>query len=326
MAELWGLHLHPMLAQKEEKPFTHPDWIFEVKWDGTRALCFYDGGKLLFQNRRLYQITERYPEIQVRARARRAIFDGEIVIMHGGRPSFEKLQEREHLAGKERIARRAAELPGTYVAFDILYCDGEDLTARPLMERKRILAETFEPTPTAVLTEWVERDGEAFYKVCKEHGLEGIIAKEKSSRYLLGERPRSWRKIKALKLIDCVICGVTVGEGNREDTFGALILAVYDERGELACVGRVGTGFDANMVDLLHRRLAALRSDMPFRSEPDLAGEVKFWCRPQLVCEVEYLLLTPDRALRAPSFQRLREDVDPRSCRFPAGISARRSS
>jgi len=206
----------------------------------------------------------------------------------------------------------------SYVAFDILYKDGEDLTAKPLMERKRILAETFETTPSAVITEYVENDGEAFYKVCREHGLEGVIAKEKRSRYLLGERPRTWRKIKALNLIDCVICGVTVGEGNRAPTFGALIIAVHDEHGELACVGRVGTGFDANMVDLLHRRLAAMEAPMPFKAMPDLAGEVKFWCRPELVCEVEYLLLTPDRALRAPSFQRLREDVGPQDCTFPA--------
>jgi len=97
MAELWGLALHPMLAMKEERPFSHPDWIFEVKWDGTRALCFYDGGRLKFQNRRLFDITYRYPEIQVQSKAQRAIFDGEIVIMHEGRPSFEKLQLREHL-------------------------------------------------------------------------------------------------------------------------------------------------------------------------------------------------------------------------------------
>jgi len=316
VAELWGLALRPMLAQKEEKPFSSPDWIFEVKWDGTRALCFYDEGRLKFQNRRLYDITYRYPDLQVRAKAKRAIFDGEIVIMWEGKPSFEKLQEREHLAGKEKIARVARELPATYVAFDLLYRDGEDLTAKPLMERKKLLAETFEPTANAVITEYVEGDGEAFYRVCREHGLEGVIAKEKRSRYLLGERPRSWRKIKALRTIDCVICGVTVGEGNRADTFGALILGVHDG-GELACVGRVGTGFDANMVDLLHRRLSGLRGEMPFKETPDLAGEVKFWCRPELVCEVEYLMLTPDRALRAPSFQRLREDVDPQTCRFP---------
>ena len=323
MAELWGLALHPMLAMKEERPFSHPDWIFEVKWDGTRALCFYDGGRLKFQNRRLFDITYRYPEVQVQSKAQRAIFDGEIVIMHEGRPSFEKLQLREHLQGREKIHRIARELPATYVAFDLLYRDGEDLTAKPLLERKRLLAESFEPTPSAVITEFVEADGEAFYQVCKQHGLEGVIAKEKSSRYLLGERPRSWRKIKALKTIDCVICGVTVGEGNREDTFGALIIAVYDEAGELTCVGRVGTGFDANMVDLLHRRLAGMQAPMPFRTMPDLAGEVKFWCRPELVCEVEYLLLTPDRALRAPSFQRLREDVDPRTCRFPETVTGR---
>jgi ATP-dependent DNA ligase len=217
----------------------------------------------------------------------------------------------------DAIARIARQLPATYVAFDILYVDGQDLTAKPLMERKRILAEVFEPTESAVVTDYVDADGEAFYRVCHEGGLEGIIAKRKDSRYLVGKRASVWKKIKALKTIDCVICGVTVGEGNRQDVFGALILGVYDDGGELHCVGRVGTGFDRGMVELLHRRLSEIRGEMPFKETPPLAGEVKFWCRPELVAEVEYLMLTPDVALRAPSFQRLKEDTEPGECRLP---------
>jgi len=316
MAELWGLSIHPMLTEKEEKPFTDPGWIFEVKWDGTRALCFYDGGKWKFQNRRLYDITYRYPDVRVAAKAKRAIFDGEIVIMWEGRPSFEMLQKREHLASAEDIEHTARRLPATYVAFDILYLDGKDLTAKPLMERKKILESVLEPTESSVVTDYVEAEGEAFYRICHERGLEGIIAKRKDSKYEVGKRTRTWRKIKALKTIDCVICGVTVGEGNRADSFGALILGLYDDD-ELHCIGRVGTGFDRGMVELLHRRLAAIQGDMPFRERPDLAGEVKFWCRPELVAEVEFLMFTPDRALRAPSFQRLKEDRDARECTFP---------
>ena len=325
MAELWGLKIHPMLTEKEERPFTDSDWIFEVKWDGTRALCFYDGGKFKLQNRRLYDTTYRYPDIRVLAKADRAIFDGEVVIMWEGKPSFEKLQEREHLAGVERIARKARELPATYVAFDILYLDGKDLSAKPLTERKKILAETLEETESSVLCDYVEGEGEAFYRICRERGLEGVIAKRKDSRYQIGKRTRTWLKIKALKTIDCVITGVTVGEGNRADTFGALILGVYNTDGELHCVGRVGTGFDQGMVELLHRRLTAIRGAMPFRAMPPLAGEVKFWCRPELVAEVEYLMLTPDVALRAPSFQRLREDKRPEDCVLPSDAQTRGS-
>lgn len=306
-----------MLTQKEERPFTDPDWIFEVKWDGTRALCFWDEGAWKLQNRRLYDITYRYPDVRVSVKGKRAILDGEVVIMWEGRPSFEKLQRREHLQDAEKIARTAKGLPATYVAFDILFLDGEDLTARPLMERKKVLAEVLEETESSVLSDYVEAEGEAYFRICKERGLEGIIAKRKDSRYQTDRRSKDWKKIKALKTVDCVIAGVTYGEGNREDTFGALILGLYDEAGELQCVSRVGTGFDANMVELLHRRLAAMEADMPFREKPDLAGEVKFWCRPELVAEVEYLMFTPDRALRAPSFQRLKEDKDPRDCVYP---------
>ena len=317
MAELWGLSIHPMLTVKEEKPFTSPEWIFEVKWDGTRALCHYDGGKFRLQNRRLYDTTYRYPDVRIVVKAKRAILDGEVVIMWEGRPSFEMLQKREHLTDADDIARIAKRLPATYVAFDILYLDGEDLTAKPLMERKRILAVTLEETESAVLSDYVERDGETFYGICRERGLEGVIAKRKDSKYQIGKRSRDWKKIKALKTADCVICGVTVGEGNRADTFGALILGLYGDAGELHCVGRVGTGFDRGMVELLHRRLAAIQSSMPFREQPPLAGEVKFWCRPELVAEVEYLMFTPDIALRAPSFQRLKQDKDPRECGLP---------
>lgn len=319
MPELWGLSIHPMLTVKEEKPFSSPDWIFEVKWDGTRALCHYEGGKFRLQNRRLYDTTYRYPDVRILVKAKRAILDGEVVIMWEGRPSFEKLQLREHLVDADQISRIARQLPATYVAFDIFYLDGQDLTAKPLMERKRILAQVFEPTESAVVTDYVETEGEAFYRICLERGLEGIIAKRKDSRYLIGKRTSVWKKIKALKTIDCVICGVTVGEGNRQDVFGALILGVYLDGDELHCVGRVGTGFDRNMVELLHRRLAVIEGPMPFRERPDLAGEVKFWCRPELVAEVEYLMLTPDVALRAPSFQRLKEDKDPKECRLPSG-------
>jgi len=325
MAELWGLKIHPMLTEKGEKPFTHPDWIFEVKWDGTRALCFYDDRTFHLQNRRLYDTTYRYPDVRIEANAKRAILDGEIVIMWEGKPSFEKLQQREHLAGAERIERKARELPATYVAFDILYLDGEDLTPKPLMARKKILEGVLEETESAVLCDYVERDGEAFYRVCRERGLEGIIAKRKDSRYQIGKRTRTWLKIKALKTIDCVIAGVTVGEGNRADTFGALILGVHDG-GELACVGRVGTGFDANMVDLLHRRLSGLRGEMPFKETPDLAGEVKFWCRPELVASVRFAEWAPQGRLRFPVFEGLRPDVPPNSCRLDAGGDRERST
>ncbi len=321
MAELWGLAIHPMLTQTEDAPFTDPDWIFEVKWDGTRALCFYDLGKFKLQNRRLYDTTYRYPDIRIAAKAKRAIFDGEVVIMWEGRPSFEMLQRREHLASAEDIARIAKQLPATYVAFDILYLDGRDLTAKPLMERKKILADVFENTESAVVTDYVEGEGQAFYRICRERGLEGVIAKRKDSKYQIGKRSSVWKKIKALKTVDCVIAGVTVGEGNRADTFGALILGLYDAAGELQCVGRVGTGFDRGMVELLHRRLAAIQGEMPFRERPQLAGEVKFWCRSELVAEIEYLMFTPDVALRAPSFQRLREEKDPRECTLPPGTS-----
>lgn len=317
MADLFDLKIRPMLATLQLTPFDSEDHIFELKWDGTRALAFVspDGGVRL-QNRRLYDITGRYPDVRPDVGGRKAILDGEIVVMVGGKPSFPALQDREHAATDFNVRLRAKEFPATYVVFDVLYVDGKDLTALPLMERKAVLRDLVRPAANVTLSDYIEREGRAYYGAILDRGLEGVIAKRKGSRYAIGRRTRDWLKIKKRVTIDVVVCGLTKGEGVRADTFGSLILGLYDGPA-LRYIGRAGTGFGDEQRREILRACEAVRGERPFAREPDMTEPVAFWTRPALVAEVRYLELTQDGMLRAPSFGRMRDDKRPTECTFP---------
>ena len=303
--------IKPMLAEARETPFDSPDHVYELKWDGTRAICFVRDGHR-FQNRRLTFIEPRYPEIRVRTR-KDAILDGEIVVMDGVLPSFAKLQEREHASDPIRIEYLARTLPATYVVFDVLYVEGREVMSRPLIERKALLQDVVEVGDRVVLSDFIEARGVEYYNAVIARGLEGIIAKRKASRYLAGRRSKDWIKIKKKASLDCVIAGVTVGEGERRDTFGSVVLGAYHD-GALVHVGRVGTGFSEAGRRVLLARLKVLEGPCPFAEPPELEVPIAFWTRPALVCEVHFLEFSKDRHLRAPSFSRMREDKGPQDC------------
>ncbi len=313
----WDALVRPMLAQSAEEPFDSPDWIFEVKWDGTRVICFH-GDRVRFQNRRFKDIRYRYPEIQVTGP--RAIYDGEIVVLRGGLPNFIALQEREHLADPRAIAQASIEKPASYVVFDVLRLEDEDLTRLPLQRRKEILAENLGGA-NVVGCDYIRGRGRDLFHVARDRGLEGIIAKRLSSRYLEGKRSKDWLKIKATKTIDAVVCGLTRGVGSRATTFGALILGAYRD-GQLFYIGRVGTGFDEALLSQILDLTRGLEGPCPFPVPPP-EPEVLVWLRPALVSEVCYLEFTPDGALRAPSFMRLRDDKPPGECLLPPGAPVR---
>jgi len=234
--------IKPMLAESLREPFDSPDHVFEVKWDGTRAIAFVRGGAHRFQNRRFNDITSRYPELRVRTR-KDAILDGEVVILADGIPSFERLQAREHTGDRIRIEYLAKRMPATYVAFDVLYVEKEDVTGLPLERRKELLQDLLVQEGNVAISEMIDARGVDFFRAVVDRGLEGIIAKRKGSRYHMGKRTRDWIKIKKSIHLDCIVCGITQGSGERASTFGALVLGVY-RGGELSYVGRVGTGFD----------------------------------------------------------------------------------
>jgi bifunctional non-homologous end joining protein LigD len=317
--------LTPMLATGGYEPFDRKGWWFEPKFDGVRTLLYLVGEDVRLMSRTGRDQSSSYPElarVYRRINATNAVIDGEIVATdERGRTSFELLQQRINLASRSEIERATKKIPVEMVAFDLLWLDGEDLTARPLSERRQRLTEVIMEDRGIRLVYWVPDDGKRFFQAAQELGLEGIIAKKASSRYLPGRRSDDWRKIKILKRQDCVILGLTPGQRGRSSSFGALLLGAYRD-GELIWTGQVGTGFTDRMLSDLLRRLGELESEAPPIADPELR-KVKGarWVRPELVCEVEYLQMTAGGKLRAPSFKGLRPDKAPEDCILeqPAG-------
>ncbi len=303
------------MARSRDDPFDSDEFAFEVKWDGTRTIAFVDK-EHRFQNRRLNQIAYRYPEIRPVVKGR-AVLDGEIVVMHGGRPDFMKLQQREHALDAFKAVILAKELPATYVVFDILHWKDRSTLKLPLEERRRILEEVVEPQENVYLSEPVFGSGKALFQVAEERGLEGIMAKRLGSPYLPGKRVDFWLKIKTYKPLDCIVCGLSVGKGWREPYFGSLILGVYDGK-ELRFVGSVGTGFDEAKMAEIVELTRSLEGPCPFPEAPEVMPGVKMWLKPVLVCRVKYLQLTPDLKLRAPAFVELEPGTKAKDCILPA--------
>ena len=301
----------PMLAREAAKAFSDKDWIFEIKWDGFRALAYIDG-KVSLRSRNNKELIDNFPELQeLKGLAENVVLDGEIVVIKNGKPDFQTLQERGKAVRASDVQVGSARSPVEYVVFDILEKDGKPVTYLPLTERKRILRESLREGEHVSLSDFVEEKGEDYYDAAMEKGLEGVIAKRKISLYQLGVRSGDWLKIKKLKSCDCVIFGYTKGTGVRAMTFGALILGLYD-KGEPVFVGKVGTGFDQKMLEELSQTFASLKTEKtPF--ETGLHEEIT-WLKPKLVCEIYYQVVTNDRRLRMPRYRGLRKDKAPPEC------------
>jgi bifunctional non-homologous end joining protein LigD len=294
-------------------------WEFEPKWDGVRAIAICDDQtRLISRNDR--DISIAYPDlarVHDRVVALEAMLDGEIVALDDGVPSFQRLQQRMHLRDPARIERMAEQVPVAYIAFDILYLDGRDLTGLPLDERRRILQEVIVASEIVQISPGTVSDGIALFTAAAHQGLEGIMAKKRSSVYRPGTRSRDWLKVKVTFDADVVIVGWTEGEGRRAGSLGSLVMGVYDDD-RLRYVGNVGTGFDRrSLADALERLGDLDEASSPFagdllRSRPEL--RTAHWVEPALVARVEHRQLTDAGRLRAPSFQGFREDKAPRDC------------
>ena len=224
----------PMLATPVEHPFSREGWVFELKYDGVRAMVSVAGDAVRITGRRGNDETTKYPEataIRAGIHARQAILDGELVVLDaGGRPSFERLQQRINVSREPDVRRVAAEHPVTFVAFDLLQLEGRDLTGTDLRIRKKTLRETVVDSPYVLFAEHVERDGMALFEEARSAGIEGIVGKRADSLYRPGIRSPDWVKIKSWRSQSCVIAGYTAGRGKRSNQLGALILAITRRR------------------------------------------------------------------------------------------------
>ena len=305
-----------MLATLTGEAFDDEDWAFEPKWDGVRALAVVeDGVRLITRNRR--DVTVAYPEVQEfarRLRASTAVVDGEICAFADGAPSFQLLQSRMHVRDEGQIARLMRTVPVAYIAFDLIYLDGRNLTRNPYDERRRLLEERLKPGATIQLSPAVIGEGTILFEAARAQNLEGIVAKLRSSLYEPGRRSRHWLKVKTTYEADLVVAGWTPGGGKYEGAIGSLVTAVYDG-GRLRYTGSVGTGYSERMREQLAARLKQLAvTEPPFdiKGSPELRRAR--WVRPELVAVVEFRQLTNDGKLRAPSFKGLREDKRPEEC------------
>ena len=315
--------LAPMLAGNADEPFDDPDWVFEVKWDGVRAVATVarptegNDGYTRLVSRNGNDITPAYPEIASlweRVLARNAVLDGELVALRpDGTPSFERLQRRMHVREARTIDRLRRELPVSFVVFDVLAVDGEALIDYTLTDRLDVLKGLVVPGGPFVLSQAVPEHGRDLYGAVKSRGLEGVIAKRLSSTYRPGRRSRDWLKIKVRRRVCCVVGGWLPGESSLSGRLGSLLVGLHED-GILRFVGAVGSGLDESLRAMLEAETRSRATDSsPFAASEEVPRGARF-VAPELVCEVEFAEVTDTKRLRAPSFKGLRPDIDPATC------------
>ncbi len=308
--------VEPMKAMIAEAPPSEKGWLYEIKWDGVRALAYIEDDKVEFYSRKGERITSQYPELAKLpkfVKAKNAILDGEIAALdEQGRPHFQLLQPRIMASGKSGIADAAAATPVTYFAFDLLYFNGADLRQAPLIERKKLLRSALTGHERFRYSEHFEDKGKDLLVHARKAGLEGIMAKRADSSYE-SKRSAAWLKIKLVQQQEFVICGYTKGE---RQTFASLMLGTYQDD-KLQYVGNVGTGFNEKSLTAIHNALQPLIvSKSPFSVYKLPLNKGVTWVKPELVCEVKFAQWTKDMHLRAPVFLGLRPDASPRDCTF----------
>ncbi|HSP88220.1 MAG TPA: DNA ligase D [Ignavibacteriaceae bacterium] len=293
-------NIKPMLAELNNEVFSNDDWIFEIKWDGYRAVAEIEEGEVNLHSRNNISFNQKYfPIVEtLKTFDVNVIFDGEVVIVDDfGKSSFQLLQNFQK-SGKGKLV---------YYIFDILHLDGVNLTNLPLTKRKEILKIVLPADLKNIrFSDHIFGDGENFYKVAEERGLEGILAKRADSKYEIGRRSKNWLKIKTRKRQEAVICGFTQPKGSR-DKFGSLILGVFDE-GELIYIGQAGTGFTDSTLKEVYAKLKPLITDKSPFKQKIVTNTPPTFVKPKYICNVEFAEWTEEGLMRAPVFLGIRED------------------
>ena len=318
-----------MLATPAPEPFDSPAHIFEVLWEGVRALAFVERGELRLQDRWGRDITHCYPElgtIPARLRESGVVVDGAIVCLDSeGRPDLGQLSERLGIDDATDASEAAERYPVTFQAFDLLYRERQPLTGWTLRRRKEMLRSIARPNATLAVPDGVSRDGIAFFEAARAHGLLGIVAKEADSKYLPGERSRAWLSVMARKQGEFVIGGYTYGGRwnprswrPRHEAFSSLLIGQMREDGRLDYAGEVAGGFQDVSAALNSALDGATKADCPFAEHP-LLERLVFWCRPEVVATFGYAEWMADGRLRFPVFRAMRPDVPAHACRAENG-------
>ena len=316
--------VQPMLATLIDKPFDDESWVYEVKWDGYRAIAFVKNGQVELKSRNDKSFNEKFYPIydSLKAIGLNAVLDGEVVVLKkNGTSDFASLQNWRSEADGDLV----------YYVFDILWYNGKDLKELPLLERKAILKEILPQNESILLSEHFDTSGIEFLKEAKKLGLEGIIAKRKESTYHLKDRSRDWLKIKANRRQEVVIGGFTKNDDSSR-LFSSLLVGLYAGR-KLIYTGKVGTGFNVKLQQEMMKQFEPLIiKNSPFEGQPDINKPSRFrpnpphasvtWLRPELVCEVSFTEMTADDVMRHPSFDGMRDDKNAQKVIFEEEHSA----
>lgn len=291
--------IEPMLASVAKTPFDDKEWLFEIKWDGYRAVADIEEGEVKFYSRNGIDFSERFPAIATALTKikHNVVLDGEVVLLNDKNlPDFQKLQHYEnHL-----------NYPLIYYVFDILSLDGKKMDELPLTDRKKILKKVLGKNQAVRYCDHIEDNGVSFFEKAREQGLEGIIGKKKDSTYARGYRSKEWLKIKNVQSTEAIIVGYTAPKGGRTQ-FGSLVLANKKGRGWVYR-GHVGTGFSNEMLIAMKKKMKSLETDQsPFKEEVPVNGKIT-WLKPKLVADIAYTEITRDGIFRHPAFLRLRDE------------------
>ena len=292
--------VRPMLATLVDQPFDREGWIFEMKWDGYRAIAEVEDGKVELYSRKGNSFASTYKPIveALKSVQHDLVLDGEVIALKDGRPDFHTLQQY-----KESPA------PLQYAIFDLLWVDGEDLRNLPLVERKARLKKVIPEHPQLLVSEHIETKGKAFFKKMQQAHIEGMLAKDGQSRYVDGARSKSWLKVKTSMEQEAIIVGYTEPRGSRK-SLGALVLAVHID-GKLAYIGHSGGGFTGKELTELCKTLSKIKTEKSPLTEKVPINSPITWVKPKYVCQVRFSEWTPDGRMRHPIYAGLREDKKP---------------
>lgn len=303
--------IEPMLSESAEKPPQGGQYIYEVKWDGIRALVSLQDGQIRIRTRNQNDITKHFPELCLPEKAFRAtcgLFDAEIVCLDEvGKPQFRKVIHRMQTNGDIAIQKASKSLPAYCYVFDCLYLDGRPLINEPLMKRREWIKDAVKTDGNYRVSDF-EEDGALLFEAARHHQLEGIMAKERLGKYSPGKRSQSWLKIKVRNTAECVVIGYNEGQGNRAGAFGGLHIAEL-KSGALVYRGKVGSGFNDNdlkEIGTLVKKQHHISKPIPQKVLDEKSSK---WVEPNLIIEVTYASLTPDKNFREPVFIRLRLDL-----------------
>lgn len=296
-------NISPMLLNEIKEPFDDEDYIYELKLDGIRCVAYIEPKSVILQNKRFKDLTDIYPELSDMCKCvkKRVILDGELVVLTDGKPNFYALQKRSLMGDEFRISLAAKKNPVQFVAYDILYYDGKDLTDKPLTERKEILSKSVTEGHNLSISRWIEKNGIAFFELAKKENLEGIVAKKKDGLYHIGKRTSEWIKIKVMQDEDLLVLGYQPDDDGKVKD---LILGYYDESGVLQCRGKVYLG-----VSKAEQKIIAEFAKKNTVARPwfDKYKNV-VWLKPQLVGTAHFMHETESGGMRQPVWKGLRDD------------------